>query len=364
MNIDYSYDAEAKEAVVQVTQNQSEEGVPGVFVLPVAVDVYANGRSMRHDIRVDQREQTFRFPAPTKPDLINFDADRYILAEIEDNKSEDELVFQFSNAPRFMDRNEAIERLITMESELLPRIIDPALNDRFYSIRLIALENLPEELSPEQLIKLRDLAQNDTHSEVRATALATLAEKKDPQKLAVAKNALEKEQALSVRASALGIIYQENEAEGLALADKFAESAKGPMLEAIAEIYTDKGDTKYLAFFEKHLNSVDGFTAISFFESYQILASFGDQAVLDKTVETLKNFGLGSTSSLWRKFGAVKALNDLRNDFRVKARSASGTEKTNLSMNADRITQLIDEIKSKETNEELKSVYEQLPVAK
>jgi aminopeptidase N len=364
LNIEYSYDAAAKEALVQVSQTQDERGVPGVFVIPVAVDVYANGRSMRHDIRVDQREQTFRFPASSKPDLINFDADRALLAEIEDNKSEEELVFQFKNAPKFMDRNEAIERLMSLESDQIAGLVGTALNDRFYSIRSIALDNLPEEISPELMTKLRDLAQNDIHSEVRSKALSALADSGDPQTLAVAKAAFEKEQAQSVRASALGIIYEEDEAEGLALAEKLGETAKGPLLEAIAGIYTEKGDAKYLPFFEKRLKDVDGFTAISFFESYQILASGGDQATIDKTIETLTKFGTSSDPSLWRKFGAVKALNDLRNDFRVKARSAAGTEKTTLTSNADRIAKIIDDIKSKETNAELKSVYDQLPVIK
>jgi aminopeptidase N len=251
-----------------------------------------------------------------------------------------------------------------LESEQVQGLLSTALNDRFYYIRSVALDHLPEEISPELMTKLRDLAQNDKHSEVRSKALSALADSGDPQILAVAKAAFEKEQALSVRASALGIIYQENEEEGLALAEKLSETAKGPLLEAIAGIYTDKGDAKYLPFFEKRLKDVDGFTAISFFESYQILASVGDQATIDKTIETLKNFGTSSDPSLWRKFGAVKALNDLRNDFRVKARSASGTEKTTLSSNADRIAKIIDDIKSKETNAELKSVYDQLPVIK
>ncbi|AEE51844.1 M1 family metallopeptidase [Haliscomenobacter hydrossis] len=364
LSIEYSYDATAKEAVMQVTQNQSEKGVPGVFVLPVAVDVYAEGRSTRHNIRVDQREQTFRFPSAVQPDLINFDAERFLLAEIEDNKSEEDLVFQFKNARKFMDRNEAIERLIGLESDQIPSILSAALNDPFYSIRSIALDNLPAELPADVLKKLRDLAQNDQHSEVRAKSLAALAESGDPQTLAVAKAAIEKEQALSVRASALGIIFEEDEAEGLALAEKLGENAKGPLLETIAGIFTENGDAKYLPFFEKRLKDVDGFTAISFFESYQILASRGDQATLDKTIETLTSFGASTNPSLWRRFGAVKALNDLRNDFRVKARGASGAEKTQFSATADRIAKIIDDLKSKETNAELKAVYDQLPVIK
>ncbi|WP_353481558.1 M1 family aminopeptidase [Haliscomenobacter sp.] len=364
LTIEYGYDEATKEAIVNVAQTQSEKGVPGVFVLPVAVDVYAEGRSIRHNIRVDQREQTFRFPAAKKPDLINFDADRFLLAEIEDNKSEDELVFQFKNAPKFIDRNEVMERLLGAESEKISSILPLALNDRFFSIRSMALDNLAEELDPALLTKLRDLAQNDKHSEVRAKALSALSEGNDPQTLAVAKVAIEKEQALSVRASALGIIYQQDEAAGLALAEKMAETAKGPLLEAIANIYTEKGDAKYLPFFEKRLADVEGFTAISFFESYQILASRGDQATIDKTIEVLSNFGATTNPSLWRRFGAVKALNDLRNDFRVKARSASGAEKTQFTSNADRIAKIVDDLKSKETNAELKSVYDQLPVIK
>jgi hypothetical protein len=272
-------------------------------------------------------------------------------------------VFQFKNAPKFMDRDEAMERLIGLESDKVQNILLAALNDRFYVIRSLALDNLPEEFSPEMLTKLRNLAQSDNNSEVRAKSMAALAEAEDPQILALAKAAIEKEPSLNVRASALMIIHQQDEAEGLAMAEKLGETAKGPLLEAIAGIFTEKGDAKYLSFFEKRLNEVDGFTVIPLFESYQIIASRGDQATIDKTIELLKNYG-SAAPSIYRRFGAVKALNDLHNDFRVKARSASAADKSLLNAQADRIAKIMETLKSKETHPELKAVYAQLPVIK
>ncbi len=52
---------------------------------------------------------TLYFPYTKRPDLINVDADKILLAEKTDNKSEENFVSQWKNARNYMDRKEAID---------------------------------------------------------------------------------------------------------------------------------------------------------------------------------------------------------------------------------------------------------------
>ena len=44
------------------------------------------------------KSDTFFFPSSTKPDLINFDAEKILLAVTKENKTLDEYLFQYKNA--------------------------------------------------------------------------------------------------------------------------------------------------------------------------------------------------------------------------------------------------------------------------
>src|SRR5690606_9489798 len=96
LDIQYSYDPSTKMAAVTVEQLQNPDQSPAIFQLPVNVDIYMGPNSVKREkIMVNERKQTFTFEVPGEPKLINFDADKTLLAEKEENKTKDNYIFQF-----------------------------------------------------------------------------------------------------------------------------------------------------------------------------------------------------------------------------------------------------------------------------
>src|SRR6201985_584899 len=113
LNISYKWDEGAKTETVYLDQTQ--EGKP--FILPFAVDVYADGKKTRYKEWMRDKADTLTFTSNTKPDLVNVDGDKVLLTQKNDGKSLDEYVFQYFHAPLFLDRYEAIAAAIANQSD-------------------------------------------------------------------------------------------------------------------------------------------------------------------------------------------------------------------------------------------------------
>ena len=77
-------------------------------MLPLKVDIYANGRAHRYVATLRHAVDTLCFPAATKPDLANVDAEKVLLWQKQDHKSLAEYAYQYRHAPRYLDRREAL----------------------------------------------------------------------------------------------------------------------------------------------------------------------------------------------------------------------------------------------------------------
>ena len=178
LNIQTSYDEAKKLSTVNITQNQDFSKTP-LYRIPIAIDIYIGGKVERKNIILDKQNQTFNFSTPTVPDLINVDAEKYILGLKNETKSVVQNSFQFANAPLFMDRFEALIALQEHKTEALARkAFLNALSDSNSTIRIIGLEFcnflLPEERSA-IYNQIRNLALKDPVSAVRAAAVTVLA---------------------------------------------------------------------------------------------------------------------------------------------------------------------------------------------
>ncbi|WP_163451042.1 hypothetical protein, partial [Escherichia coli] len=60
-------------------------------------------------IWASNKNDTFYFPANTKPDLINVDAEKITLAEKKDAKTLAEYAHQFKYGGKYLDRREAVD---------------------------------------------------------------------------------------------------------------------------------------------------------------------------------------------------------------------------------------------------------------
>lgn len=363
MTITYGYNDTTNEASVTVTQTQSAEGgTPAIFQVPAAIDIYTgDGKPTRHQVRVTEREQTFTFPMAQKPNLMIFDADRALLCQREDEKTDEDFIFQYKVGPKFLDRYEALQKLAYSTSPAAKAVFKDALNDKFWVIRAIAINYVEDNTDPVVMQRVREMAANDPRSQVRGVALDKLAELEDEGALAAAKKAIEQDSSYTVIASGLQALVVIDQETALTYAQKLENEDNGEILASVSSIYAQSGDAKYMPFFEKNFSAIDGYDALNFIESYQMLAAETEFATAMGAMENLQKMATNMDQSLWRRFGATRSLNQMRNYYNDLAKEESDeARKATLKQNVEKISKMIEDIKKVETNDQLQSLYSQL----
>ncbi len=316
LGVEYGYDAARKEAVVSLTQRQNPSKNPPIFVLPMAVDIYLeDGKApIRKMITMNERTQEFKFKVDAEPKLIIADAEHYLLAQMTEDKSEEEYIFQFNNAPLFEDRMTALEMLSNSNSTAAQSIVKKALKDDFWAIRNMAIDAiaLTEDIMP----TIENMAKNDPHSQVKSTALLILGESGNTKYISVAKNAIENERAYSVVAAGLEALIGLDMDKAKTYASKLENEDNSGILAAVATLYASSGDLSKMSFFENKFSKVDGFGAVRFMTTYVGLSMAGGKDKMMEAVNTLKPMALNMSESPYRRYGATNAINELYNVFK------------------------------------------------
>lgn len=359
LNISFDYDDNTKTAVVNVEQIQDPAKMRAVFELPVAIDIYlGEGKPERHNVRLNERAQMFTFEVSERPKLIVFDAEHTLLGVLEDNKTEDELAFQFLHAPKLYDRYEAMQLLAYTETEVAKNVFKAALKDKFWGIRLSAIELAASE-GEAALATLRQMAESDPHSAVRASAFFKLNELQDAGAVPFAKRAIVKDSSYAVISSALELLNTLDKAAALEVAKALEKETNSDVLGAVATMYAESEDLKYLPFFERNLEMVDGFGSIAFFSGYGKLATSGPAATGEPTTAKLKAIAINMKQSPWRRVAATRTLFEMKMRYAEKSKEARDAEKTALDNLVSTIGKMLEDIKSVETEPQIKALYEQ-----
>jgi aminopeptidase N len=355
LEITYSYDETLGQAAIRVQQQQDPQKMPAIFELPVAVDIYPAGsnEATRKEVVLNQRDQTFTFDLDAAPQLITFDAERMLLAQVQDNKTAEQYIYQFYNAPKFYDRYEAVQRLVNEDSEEAKGVYQAALQDPFWVIRGYAITQLQQPLGESTIELLQSMAATDKHSQVRATAFEKLMELEEGIALEAAKTAINNDSAYVVIGLALQYLSQYDKTAALAYAQKLESEDAEDLLLAIGELYAESDDLQKLSFFEENLSKMNGFPAIYFLDAYQALTSKGGMKYIEPASQKLASIAIDMGRSGWQRYGATRALNQLR----IGLESSDDAGAAQL---AEELLDKLREIKKVESNEQLQSFYEQL----
>ncbi|MBL7815249.1 MAG: DUF3458 domain-containing protein [Saprospiraceae bacterium] len=354
LEISYAYDEAEKKVTMTVEQKQeAKDGVPAIFDLPVSVDIYqsADQKPKREKIRVTKRKQEFTFNAPTKPALVDFDGDRMLLAQKEDNHTEEEFIFMYENAPRYLARAEAIEHLRQSSTKAAQATLQKALNDKYWAIRQDAVQAYPIKEDPSVLDKIAGIAVKDTRSTTRAAALSKLAATKDAKWVSTYRQILDKEPAYPVISAAMQALYRVDANAALEAAKRYENDDNSDLVNGVGSIYSENPKPEHVDFFERSLSKIDGMPSIGFLGNYvKVLNKLNtsDSDVLAK-MGKLKDVALNPTQSPWRRFACTKAISDVRKSFKGKG----GSGYTDL-------LNMLTEIVSKEKNEQLKAIFSQM----
>jgi aminopeptidase N len=354
LDIKYEYDEVTKKVNMTVSQKQEmKDGVPAIFELPVSVDIYqAAGQAPRREkIRVTKRTQTFSFDAPSKPALVDFDGDRMLLAQKEDNHTEEEFVFMLNHVKKYLARAEAIEFLRQSGAAPAQAALKKAMDDKFWAVRQMAIQGYRIKDDPSVLDKIAEIAEKDTRSTTRAAALAKLAASKDVKWVATYRRVLEKEPAYPVISAAMQALYKVDANAAMEVAKKFENDENDDLVNGVGAIYAENPKAEHLDFFERSLTKIDGMPSINFVGNYaKTLEKLNtpDDVLIAKMAK-LKEIGVNQTQSPWRRFACAKAISDMRKRFKGKP----GSGYTDLLA-------MLSEITAKESNEQLKMVFSQM----
>ena len=104
---------------------------------------------------------------------------------------------------------------------------------------------------------------------------------------------------------------------------------------------------------------MEDFELISFFDSYRALVQLADDKKYESIILNLKKMGMDSNDSKWRRLSATKTLNDLREEYRnaLNEKNADGKMEEFLNERIIKLTEMIDEVKSKTKSRWLLDVY-------
>ena len=359
LNINYDYDATAGKVNVIIQQEQDPKTSPPIFRLPFAIDIHIGKRMpIRHEVVMDQRKQTFSFDVSEKPALVNVDVDRVLLCEKRDNNTDEAFIFQYNNGKNYQSRYEALQALGGKSAPEVQSVFVAALNDKYWGLRSKGLSLIDLKANPSLIDKISTLAKSDPHSVVRSVAFEKLAESGDKKYIPIAKYAIDNDQAFRVISAALNTLNVLDPTEASNYAVKLESTENSAILNAVGDIYSQSGDLSKLSFFQKNTSRVDGYGAVNYFENYFSLLQSADDATITKNVLQFKDISLDMAQSPWRRFAAVKTMNDLRGLYLDKAdKVEEESKKTILKEAAGKITAMIEEAKSKETNDQLKGIY-------
>jgi aminopeptidase N len=313
LTISYKWDDASKTETVYLQQTQEGQ----TFKLPMAVDIYAGGKKERHQVWMNDKADTLTFKVASKPDLVNVDGDKVLLAKKTDNKSLDEFAFQYANAPLYLDRLEAINAAATHQSDkVAQKIIIAALKDKYYGLRVKAIKNLNmgiDDVHNAALPVLASLAQTDDNTLVRAAAITALGKLKASGNMNIFKQALTS-QSYAVQGAALTAISLLDPAQGLTLAKGFEADNKGALTQALVMAYATGGsDAQWPFVYQKWTESGPQarFTMIRGFGG--LVARVQSSEYAQQGIAAIKEMGVK-----YKQFGVGPFVTNMLNDIKTK----------------------------------------------
>lgn len=349
--LDISYDySQPGSAKVTIEQKGDK-----VFDLPFAIDVYAGGKKERRNVRLSEKKATYTFAVSAKPDLVNVDAEKALIVKKTDRRDLATYIFQYKNAPEYLDRREAIEACIKQQGSNpdARATLIAALKDKYEGLRALAVAGLKmddHEVKTAALPVLAELAKNDKYAHVRAAAIKQLGRLKDAQHMPLFEAAL-KDPSYLVEGTALNAIAEQDIKKAYQLAKTMEKDARGLLSSGIASVYAKNGDASDVPFFANKLEESSGQEKIGAAILYlNILASVDDTPAVTKGIDDITRAVTGFNNK-WVNDYIANLMAPIAKKKQEKAAQATGDERNALNSQAAHILKAAAKIKESSKEE-------------
>ncbi|WP_233188592.1 M1 family aminopeptidase [Tenacibaculum sp. SG-28] len=244
--VSYDYNKLRKTVTVNLYQTQNKE-----FKFPLAIDVFEGGKRTRHKVFVEGKDASFTFPYTKQPNLIQVNADGVLLCDINENKVLNDYIYQLQYAQNFAHKREAILEVAKKQDQKEAfNAIANALDDNFYKIRILALENinLINKFSKRNVIKkIESIAKNDPKTLVQAAAIETLGKLTEPELQPVFEKGLQSK-SFAVLGKSLVAMYYVNKDLAIQKSKTLPLEVKKIIATPLTRIYLEENDDDELNF--------------------------------------------------------------------------------------------------------------------
>jgi aminopeptidase N len=244
VEISYAYNVEKQIASVFIKQTQTGDKI---FKLPIDIDIYFGFEKEKHLVWMENKTDTFSFKVNSKPDLINVDADKYLLWSKKDNKTTAEFIHQYKYAKNYIDRREALEYCAAHKNDKAAfDLLKEGLNDSYYKLRnrsILALQDTT--LDAATISTIEKIATNDGNRYCRSYAISALAKTKDKKFMSLYLQAV-KDSSYTVAGAALEAVKSLDENKAVELLPELRKDAKGALLNSVKDVeLLTKGDADF-----------------------------------------------------------------------------------------------------------------------
>jgi len=363
LDINYFYDDSLKTQTVTVEQLQDLKKAP-IFKLPLKIDIYIDGKVDTKEVVIDEVRNIFTFDVTSKPDFVNFDADKMLLCEkIDNHKTIEEWAFMYNNAPRYLDRYEALVKLAKSNEEIAINTTISALNDKYDYIRRLAISGIKKAANTKEeevKIKLLDLAKNDTESKVRGDAIEALATyfKNDDAVKSTIINGVSEESyyVISRSLESLSLVSYE---DAMKFAKNLENDENASIKNAVCDIYAEHGGAKEHAYFIKTANDLAGYNKYGFMMTYGKYLKKQDNNTITEALPILEDVSINE-EAWWLRMTGIEIVNDLENMYSNRIHIAE-LELKDLKAGDDKELDLRNTIESdKSTQKKLEGIFNKI----
>ncbi|MDX5435960.1 MAG: M1 family metallopeptidase, partial [Pontibacter sp.] len=326
------------QVLLRVQQVQDTAYAP-VYRLPLQVAIWSGGKKQVYPIVIEKANQTFALDVAAAPELVLFDAEQQLLAEVEHEKTDEELLYQFQHAQQLGPKLEALMQLEEKVTEpQVRRMYQVALKDNYKVVRSAAINTLSKLKEGQQEAVepiLKQMAVQDAEGSVRADALLALAGWNGNKYRSLFEQAM---QDSSYQTAAAGILAY----AGTGAADtkqklaQFDEEQNEEIVLALATYYALQGGPEKYGWFMDKLKKASGG------ELYYLLQSFGAFLASNSSTNTAE---------------AINMLAALAQKNRLYYVRAAAYQALMVMSEKPEVQQLLEQIRRNEKDERLLEMY-------
>ncbi|MDX2194858.1 MAG: M1 family metallopeptidase [Cytophagales bacterium] len=282
-----------------------------LFKFDSYIDYWIDSVKYTYPINVSSSSQTLKIPCANMPQLVIFDPNLQLIADVSHKKTLQEFCFQYKAGYTFPARHQAIDALANyFDTSYVRSTLIGALKDPFWKIRELALASLSKYKGVDTTLiseQVCTMAKADAYPYVRAMAIEKLAKSKKPQYHYIYKTGLQDSSYAVVAASLYGLLQLAINDSVLNL-QPFENEQNPDIIEALSEYYVSVKDTSKYTWLKSKLSGSKPM------DYYQIIINFGKLATLCDTAIykdalTLLERKAMSHSSEWVRFAAYRAIN-------------------------------------------------------